>query len=115
VFTTLAPHLPDILAVEPDGTGHSRYQVALGNGSGTSFALGASNLQGWTVPTQVALGDLNGDGKADILAVEPDGTGHSRYQVGIAKGSGYEFTWSSTNLSNMTNPQFVALGNIQGD
>ena len=37
----------------------------------------------------------------DILAVQPDTGGHSRYQVGISTESGYNFSWSSTNLSDI--------------
>jgi hypothetical protein len=65
-------------------------------------------------PTFMALGDITGDGKADIVAVESQGGGQYRYMRGISTGSG-NFTWGFTNLTGMSGPWNMDLGDYTGD
>jgi hypothetical protein len=105
----------DIVSVEPEGASQSRYAVGLSTGTGSTFTWQGTNLRPWTTPTQMTVGDLNGDGKADILAVEPEGASQSRYMVGLNEGSGISFNWQGTNLRPWTTPTAVALGDVNGD
>ena len=50
-------------------------------------------------PTKAALGDITGDGKADVVAVESQGGGQYRYMLGKSSGTGIS-SWSSI-LTNM--------------
>jgi hypothetical protein len=62
---------PDLLARKPDGT----LWLYRGNGDGTLVPGGIKIDTGWDQFAEVvAVGDLSGDGKADVLARKPDGT-----------------------------------------
>jgi hypothetical protein len=61
----------------------------------------------------MALGDLAGDGKADVVAAEPDEDGKYRYMLGTSNGTGIS-GWSKI-LSGMGQPQSIALGDLTGD
>jgi hypothetical protein len=60
-----------------------------------------------------ALGDINGDGKADILATEPVSGGGVNYMVGTSQGNN-SFAWSFTHLKKCTVPNQVTLGDNNG-
>ena len=82
--------------------------VALGNGDGT-FRSAVSFGSGGAAPRRVAVGDFNGDGKADLavansgsgvsnpssIAVLP-GNGDGRFQSAISYSPGEEETWVVT-------------------
>jgi hypothetical protein len=84
--------------------------VFLGNGDGT-FKTAKSSVPSSTDITFVGFGDLNGDGKPDILTVDPDaafatvmlGAGDGTFQI----ATGYE--------TEGTSPVFGALGDLNGD
>jgi len=105
----------DIIAVESEnkGTnGYGTYRYMRGNSTGTNFTWNFTNLTGMGYPSQMALGDVNGDGKDDIVAVERSG-GNYNYMLGTSTGS--NFTWNYTSLTGMGYPLKVALGDVNGD
>ncbi|MDO8184313.1 FG-GAP-like repeat-containing protein [Conexibacter sp. JD483] len=109
----------DIVAVEDAGvsSGNGRYRYMYGISNGGGIATWSSVLSGMMLPDRVAVGDVNGDGKADIVAVEDNrvssGDGRYRYMYGISNGPGVA-TWSSV-LSGMMLPELIAVGDVSGD
>ncbi len=85
--------------------------IFLGNGDGT-FVGAPENppVAVGDIPTSVAVGDFNGDGKLD-LAVTNSGTN----DVSILLGNGDGTFGAATNLTVGTSPVFVALEDLNGD
>jgi len=89
----------------------SNVSVLLGNGNGTfqgqqTFTTGSSGLN----PRGVALGDVNGDGRPDIVT---GNYGSSSASVLLSNGDG-TFAAASTFYTG-ANPRSVALGDVNGD
>ena len=101
----------DIVAVEPEGNGKYRYM--LGTSSGTGISSWKSILTGMGLPTRMDLGDFNADGKADIVAFEPDGSGAYRIMLGKSSGTGIS-SWGQV-LGGIGYPTKVAVGDVTGD
>jgi len=101
----------DIVAAEPEGNGNVRYM--LGTSTGSNFTWSTTSLTGMVIPSQVKLGDVNGDGKDDIVAVESEGNGKYRYMFGQSTGT--NFMWNFTKLTGMGTPYAMALGDVNGD
>ncbi len=101
----------DIVSVEPEGGGKYRYMFGISSGSGVSSWT--SVLSGMSEPTRFGVADVNADGKADIVAVEPAGGGSYRYMFGIGSGTGIS-SWSQV-LGGMGYPHKMALGDFTGD
>ena len=75
--------------------GLSGYYVALGNGDGT-FAASVFTTLGSEL-YKLVLGDLNGDGKPDLILVDDPFVAGSGFQVSIATGNG-DGTFSAPTL-----------------
>ncbi|MDQ2771448.1 MAG: T9SS type A sorting domain-containing protein [Bacteroidota bacterium] len=97
VTTNFAAHAASVLLGQASG----------GFGAATNYQLGALNAV-----TDVALGDVNGDGRLDIVAANG-----SANTVGVlpalAAGGFGSFTPFATGAS--TNPLAVVLGDVNGD
>jgi hypothetical protein len=83
--------------------------IELNNGSG-GFAAGATLTVG-TQPTNVALGDVDGDGDLDMVVVKSGGS--PRVNVYANNGSG-RFSFGSSPSTGLA-AQGVALGDVDGD
>lgn len=98
----------DIVTAKTNAAG-----VLLGQAGGTfapimtySFGPNANSS-----PNDVALGDLNGDGRLDIVFVDPNNASAS-VLLGQASGG---FGFASTYFTNGNTPIGVALGDVTGD
>ncbi len=66
-------HYSDLIVTGDAGWGSGYVTVLLGGKYGLQEAQGYG-YYGWSVPSAVAAGDVNGDGKPDIVTADPDGT-----------------------------------------
>ena len=83
--------------------------VLLGNGDGTFTPTAASPVTG-SVPNSIAVGDFNGDGKADLVT---GNAGSNTASVLLGNGDG---TFAAPlSPAAGTNPLFVAVGDFNGD
>ena len=92
--------------------GSANASVLLGNGNGTfqpntDFATGTG-----TNPVSVALGDVNGDGKIDIITANRDGNSAS---VLLGNGDGTFQAQQTFFTGQFSNPRSVALGDVNSD
>jgi FG-GAP-like repeat len=101
----------DIVAAESEGNGKDRYMLGVSNGAGISSW--SQILSGMSVPIGFAVGDLTGDGKADIVAIESEGNGNDRFMLGTSNGAGIS-SWSQI-MSGMSQPTQFGLGDLTGD
>ncbi len=101
----------DVLATRPDGS----MWLYRGNGSLTyPFSSGVQiGASGWQAFDRVLAGDVNGDGKADLVATKPDGT------MWLYHGSGsltYPFSSGvQIGASGWQGYDRIAVGDIDGD
>jgi hypothetical protein len=90
------------------GSGANNVSVLLGNGDGT-FA--AQTLYGTgSLPLSVALGDVNGDGRLDIVTANYDANNAS-----VLLGNGNGTFAPQTLYTTGTGPFSVALGDVNAD
>ena len=83
--------------------------VLLGNGDGT-FQPAVAYGTGGTVPLFVAVADLNGDGKPDLVVVNRNSN-----NIGVLLGNG-DGTFQSAQLyASGEAPAWVAIGDVNGD
>ena len=88
----------------------SQIFVLLGNGDGTfqkalSFSVPA--------PIAIAVGDLNGDGKQDLVLVESNGTGPGTLAVFLGQGNG-KFVFKASYIVG-DEAGYLALADFDGD
>ena len=102
---------PDLAVANPDSNNVS---VLLNtcNASpcgGTSFGA-ASNFGVGTRPESIAIGDLNGDGKPDLVTAN-----NSSNNITVLLGTGTGSFGAATNFGVGSFPRSVAIGDLNGD
>lgn len=103
--------LPDIVFLEP-----TQNRIAVYYGSGTeSFASPLTFATGGIDPTAIAMGDVVGDQRADLVVGHRDGT--LAFLVGTTTPTGLD-TWSidsSATVRNSSSIQSLAVGDLDRD
>lgn len=99
---------PDLAVVSQVGTTGNIVGVLLGNGDGTfqnqvSYAVGS-------VPTSVAVGDFNGDGKLDLVV-----TNTADNTISVLLGNGDGTFQNQVTYATGKGPTAVAVGDFNGD
>lgn len=89
----------------------SKVTVLLNNGSARFHQSVGSPFTVGTQPFSVALGDVNGDGKLDIVTAN---TGSNNVTVLIGSGTGGFSAASGSPISVGTTPMGIALGDVNG-
>jgi hypothetical protein len=87
--------------------------VLLGKGDGTFW--GRTDFPVADGPTRVALGDLNGDGKLDIVASSRSGYYGASGTVSVLLGKGDGAFATNVDYAAGIQPYSVALGDLDGD
>ncbi len=106
----------DLVAVNNGSSGtpsdNGGLAVLLGNGNGTFQA--ASNYAVGVNPSAVSIGDINGDGKSDLIVSTSSSTVGS-YQLGILLGNGNGTFQQAAFVHTDFGPQDVLIGDFNGD
>ena len=105
---------PDLAVAHYSGhitdTSGDRMSILLGAGDGT-FRLAWSQLVPGKAPTSAAIGDINGDGIADVVFGN-----YGNASVTVVLGSRREFVLSpGSPLSVGSKPSGIAVGDLNGD
>jgi hypothetical protein len=101
-----ADGFPDLVVAEKTG---KKVSVLLGNGNGT-FQAALLNTAG-NSPRAVAVGDLNGDGKMDLVVAN----GNVDNNIGVLLGNGNGTFAAMVTYATDTEPNGVALADVNGD
>lgn len=104
---------PD-LAIATGNCCGSTIRVLIGNGDGTFRP--SSDVEAGYIPKSVAMGDLNRDGKQDLVTAS---TAHNRVRVLMGNGDGTFAAptdyFANLNTGTIAGGQLVAIGDLDGD
>jgi len=104
----------DVAVVEPNApNGLARFHVALGNGLG-GFGSTISSSFTASDPFAVSGGDLNGDGKTDLVTVNHGGN-PTMVSIGLSDGAGHFTMQPNVPVATATNPVRVAFADFNKD
>lgn len=91
----------DLVTAVPASKGRVAFELARAHGSGHFAVAGAAGLPAVTQPVQLAAGDINGDGKDDVLIAAATRNGKATYYEGLSGGTGFT---RSTALTKQARP-----------
>ena len=99
---------PDLVTANPNT---DNVAVVLGNGDGTFGAATYAGLGGADSPFGLAIGDINGDGHADIAVASTTSA-----TVSVLRGDGHGAFGPASNVNTgIILPNFVDLGDVSSD
>jgi FG-GAP-like repeat len=102
-------------ACSTPGAGDGSVGVLLGNGDGT-FQTAVAYDSGGFLGTSIAVGDVNGDGKPDVVVAQcTGGGGVCEGEVGVLLGNGNGTFQAAVNYSAGEESNAVALADLTGD
>ena len=106
---------PDIVASNYGGeaNGDASVVVLIGNGDGT-FQRAVAYDSGWLYDAQVAVADVNGDGKPDVVVLNGDGNGTGDVAVLLGNGDG-TFQPPANYDSGGSGLCSLSIGDLNGD
>jgi hypothetical protein len=90
------------------GASAGSVSVLLGNGNGTF--QGAVNFAVGSIPVSVAVADVNGDGRPDLVTANQSGN-----SVSVLLGNGNGTFQSAVNFGVGSSPRSVAVADVNGD
>ena len=110
--------IPDLAMIIPTSDGsNNTIKILLGKGDGTFTPVAASPVVG-SMAGSIAVGDFNGDGKADLAVTNQiDNTisyGASSVAILLGNGDG-TFTAAPTITNPPVQPRSVVIGDFNGD
>ena len=109
----------DVAVLDATHTGPGglpRFHVALGNGLG-GFGSTISTSFDCSEPAGVAGGDLNGDGKIDLVTVNRGGGNNNEgtISIGLSDGAGHFAMQPNVSVRTAVNPVGVAFADFNND
>ena len=99
------------LAVGANSTSGVGIQIYMGNGDGTFQTKAVYPVQALGIPTSIAVGDFNRDGKLDLAAVSPNGSN----SVSILLGNGDGTFQTAQQYPTGAQPYSLVAGDFTGD
>ncbi|MDP3092209.1 MAG: SpvB/TcaC N-terminal domain-containing protein [Nitrospira sp.] len=107
----------DVMAITSmPASGSGPGQVVVNYSTGNGFTTGTASLV--TLHSLMAwnrLGDFNGDGKTDLVAVTATGAGSAQVYISYASGVGFTASSQVTGLSLNADASFMYVGDTNGD
>jgi hypothetical protein len=109
----------DVAVLDPTHNGPgglARFHVALGNGLG-SFGSPLSTSFDAPEPSSLAGGDLNGDGKTDLVTVNRGGGNNNEgsISIGLSDGTGHFTMQPNVSVRTAANPAGVGFADFNND
>jgi microcystin-dependent protein len=103
--------IPDIVTLNFEYGGHSgSVSVLLGNGNGTFQPARSFSLPAASYPNSVAVADVNGDGKPDIITAN-----NGSNNVSVLLGNGDGSFQAARTFAEGSHPMSVAVADVNGD
>jgi hypothetical protein len=93
----------------------SNVGIALGNGKGGFQAIHDYAVPNSETIQDLAVGDFNGDGKADVLVTAADPTGGNPNGIYLFLNNGNGTLAAAKQLDTATSPLGLAIGDLNGD
>jgi hypothetical protein len=103
---------PDLLLVNSGNSGNYTAGVLLGNGNGTFQPVATYSTGANSVPSSLAVADVNGDGKLDLLTAN-----FNSNTAGVLLGNGNGTFQAVTTFATGANsqPNSIAVADVNGD